>query len=87
LAWVYDYDGRSERDRLTRAVAEATIDRHYLIAPPDPFPVGSEHDVDLGLLGRQTAKVVRRDGEAVIFVVMEHQHIVTIFQFEKAVVK
>ena len=87
LAWVYGYDKPSERDDLIPNVSEATIDRHYLIAPPDPYPVGSEHVVDLGLFGRQTAQIVRRDGNVVTFVVMMHQDMATVAEFEKAVVK
>jgi hypothetical protein len=86
LAWVYDCDTICG-DTPMIGIAEATIDQHYLIVPPDPYPVGSEHVVDLGLLGKQTAKVVHRDGDVVTFVVMMHQDMATVAEFEKAVVK
>jgi hypothetical protein len=86
LAWVYDYDAISGDAPMT-GVAESNMDQHFTIAPPDPYPVGSEHVVDLGLLGRQTAKVVHRDGDVVTFVAMMHQDTATVAEFEKAVVK
>jgi hypothetical protein len=86
LAWVYDYDAISGDAPMT-GVAESAMDQYFTIVPPDPYPVGSEHVVDLGLLGRQTAKVVRRDGDVVTFVVVMHQHMATVAEFDKAVVK
>jgi hypothetical protein len=86
LAWVYDYDAISGDAPMT-GVAESTMDRRFFVAPPDPYPVGSEHDVDLGLLGRQTAKVVSRDGDLLSFVVVGHQQATGVAWFEKAVVK
>jgi hypothetical protein len=86
LVWMYDYTPTSGTPRLEN-VEERIIDLYYTVVSPDPYPVGSEHVVDLGLLGRQTAKVVSRDGDVVTFVVMMHQDMATVAEFEKAVVK
>ena len=86
LAWVYDYDTIRGNAPMI-GIAETVIDQHYTVVPPDPYPVGSEHVVDLGLLGRQTAKVVHRDGDLLSFVVLQHQQATGVAFFEKAVVK
>jgi hypothetical protein len=86
LAWVYDYDAISGDAPMT-GVAESTMDRGFFVAPPDPYPVGSEHVVDFGLLGKLTVTVTSREGERVTFVFGAHQCIATVDGFEKAVVK
>jgi hypothetical protein len=85
LAWVYDY--LLEGFRPTRGVYEAAIDAEFTLAPPDPYPVGSEHVVDLGFFGCQTAKVVAREGDGITFIAVEHRLTSTLAEFEKAVVK
>jgi hypothetical protein len=85
LSWRYDLN--ISGSLAAQGVEEETIDTYYTVAPPDPYPVGSEHVVDLGLLGRQTAKVVHRDGDLLSFVVVGHQQATGVAWFEKAVVK
>jgi hypothetical protein len=85
ISWVYSYLHPSHGDETD--ASESMLDRHYTVVPPDPYPVGSEHVVDLGLLGRQTAKVVSRDGDLLSFVVLQHQQATGVAFFKKAVVK
>jgi hypothetical protein len=85
LSWVYSYEhpvrsGKAESDELE-------LDTYAVVVPPDPYPVGSEHVVDLGLLGKQTAKVVRREGDVVTFAARGCHDVATVAEFEKAVVK
>jgi len=63
------------------------VDQYFTDAPPDHYPVGSEHVVDLGLLGRQTVTVTNREGERVTVVVGSMQCTTTVSGFDKAVVK
>jgi hypothetical protein len=89
-SWVYGYESTTTVGRHSFGgddVPQPWLDRHSTIVQPDPYPVGSEHVVDLGLLGRQTAKVVSRDGDLLSFVVVGHQQATGVAWFEKAVVK
>jgi len=85
LSWVYSYVHPDNGDATEGD--ELKLDRHYVVAPPAPYPVGSEHVVDLGLLGKLTVTVTSREGERVTFVFGAHQCIATVDGFEKAVVK
>jgi hypothetical protein len=84
LMWVYDWVN-IDTD-LPHFYAPELHLSQYCAVPPDPYPVGSEHDVDLGLLGAQTAKVVSRDNGVVTFEALGSRRIVTVAEFEKAVV-
>jgi hypothetical protein len=90
LSWVYGYESTTTVGRHSFGgddVPQPWLDRHSTIVPPDPYPVGSEHVVDLGLLGRQTVRVTNREGERVTVVLGAHQCKTTVAEFEKAVVK
>jgi hypothetical protein len=86
LAW--DYALRiNDGSAATMNRYDIHLDQHYTIVLPDPYPVGTEHVVALGLLGKQMVTVTSREGERVTFVFGAHQCIATVDGFEKAVVK